>query len=73
MFMSLKINEIVFALYSGVWQNATLISIDSKIAEIKLHENKAVKENVKLELGIKILVYLLLFDSRTCQNYSLIK
>jgi hypothetical protein len=63
MFMSFKNNEMLFALYSGVWQRATLISIDGKMAEIKL-ENKAVKENVTLELGITILVYFLSISSR---------
>jgi hypothetical protein len=61
--MSFKTNETLFALYSGVWQRATLISIDGKLAEIKFHENKAVKENVTLELGTIILVYFLRISS----------
>jgi hypothetical protein len=57
MFNSFKNNETVFALYSGVWQTATLIALEGKLAEIKLHENRAVKENVTLELGIIVVIY----------------
>jgi hypothetical protein len=52
MFKSFKNNETVYVLYSGVWQTATLISLDGKVAEINLQANKAVKENVSLDLGM---------------------
>jgi hypothetical protein len=52
MSLKIKILEHVFALYMGIWQQATVISIDGKVAEISLSKNKAVKENVFLELGI---------------------
>ncbi len=46
-----KTSEEVYALYMGIWQQATVISIDGKEAEISLTKNKAVKENVFLALG----------------------
>jgi hypothetical protein len=52
--MSLRFKKLdeVYALYMGIWQQATVIGIDGKEAEISLGKNKAVKEHVFLELGI---------------------
>jgi hypothetical protein len=52
--MSLRFKnlEAVYALYMGIWQQATVINIDGKEAEISLGKTKAVKGNVFLELGI---------------------
>jgi hypothetical protein len=57
--MSLRFKKLeeVYALYMGIWQQATVIGIDGKEAEISLGKNKAVKENVFLDLGIFSVCY----------------
>lgn len=74
MSLNFKPSDVVYALYMGIWQQATVISIDGKVAEITLSNNKVVKENVFLELGnFKSNKFFNCHQSDDCDQYLFIR